>query len=273
MTYFLGSIEEQKYTDIRTIMAKTYAIANQKGGVGKSTTCLCLGAALAEQGKEVLMIDLDPQAGLTISLGIDLDTLDNTIYAALIDRVPLSDTVIETKIEHLHLVPSKLDLAGAEVELLQEDDWDQTLKRVLNPIKRKHQYILIDCPPSLGVLSTNALVAAQRVIVPVQVEYLALKGLKQLNEIINKIKANRNPNLQIKILRTMHDRRTRHTTEAVEELKSIFGAQVYNSVINRTIKFADSSFHGEPILIYAKRSEAAIAYRKLAKEVLKDDQA
>jgi len=256
-------------------MAKIYAIANQKGGVGKSTTCLCLGAALGEENKLVLLIDFDPQAGLTASLGFKPDSFSGakTIYEALMDQVSLAEVIIKTNIERVDLVPSKLDLAGAEAELMNQREWHKALRRVLTQIKDSdYDYVLIDCPPSLGVLTTNALVAAHQVIIPVQVEYLAMMGLKQLNQIIEGIRKRSNPQLKARILRTMRDRRTLHTKEVSEELEKIFGAQVYKAIINKTIKFADATYAGEPILTFASRSEAAEAYRNLAKEVLNHEQ-
>ncbi len=253
-------------------MSKLYAITNQKGGVGKSTTCACLGAALTELGNRVLMVDLDPQAGLTTSLGQDPSAFERTIYNALIDNeVPIEEIITETKVPNLFFLPANLDLAGAEGELIGEIGWDRTLGDVLSPILKDYDFIFIDCPPSLGVLTTNALMAAKSVIVPVQSEYLALRGLRQLNTIISKVKKKGNPELKVKILRTMHDLRTTHTREIVEELERAFVDQIYQTVIKRTIKFADSALAGVPILIYAKRSEGAEAYRQLAREVLQDD--
>ena len=253
-------------------MPKLYAITNQKGGVSKSTTCLTLAAALTELGKTVLMVDLDPQAGLTTSLGFDPDSFEKTIYNALIDdKFPIGEIITQTKLPNLFLLPANLDLAAAEGELIGEIRWDRTLKDALSPINGDYDFIFIDCPPSLGVLTTNALMAVQRLIVPVQSEFLAMKGLKLLYGIISKVKRKGNPDLKVKILRTMHDRRTSHTREVVEELEKVFPDQIYQSVINRTIKFADAALAGEPIIIYAKRSEAAEAYRQLAREVLNDD--
>jgi len=253
-------------------MSKLYALTNQKGGVGKTTTCACLGTAFTELGKRVLVVYLDPQPALTTSLGFDPDSFEQTIYNALIDdEFPIKGVITETKVHNLFLLPSNLDLSGVEGELIGEIGWDRTLKDALSPIVKGYDFILIDCPPSLGLLTTNAPMAAERVIIPVQSEYLALRGLKQLNRIISKVQKKGNPKLKVKILRTMHDARTAHTKEVVEELERVFGPQVYQPIIKRTIKFADSALAGEPILIYAGRSEGAEAYRQLAKEVLKND--
>lgn len=253
--------------------AKIYAIANQKGGVGKTTTCLCLSSALAEKNKKVLAVDLDPQSGLTASLGADPDSFDVTIYNALITsgNITLKQLIIRTPITNLHFTPSNLDLAGAEGELIGEIGWERYLKDLLSPVLKDYHFILIDCPPSLGVLTTNALIAADKVIIPVQTEYLALRALKQLNQIIAKVKTKGNSKLTSKILRTMHDVRTLHTKEVADELADIFRNQIYKTIIKRTIKFADATLSGKSILAYAKNSEGATAYRNLAKEVLEND--
>lgn len=251
-------------------MTSIYAIANQKGGVGKTTTSICLGAALAEIGKRVLLLDLDPQAGLTTALGFDPDEFETTIYAALIDpeEVSLHSVTVETKVPNLWLVPSNLDLAGAEAELIGEIGWGRNLKELIASVLNDYDFILVDCPPSLGVLTTNALMAADEVIVPVQTEYLALRGLKQLGKIISKVRRKGNPRLKVMILRTMHDVRTLHAREVGEEIERVFSGQIYQTIIRRTVKFADASLAGEPILSYAKNSPGAMAYRDLAKEIL-----
>lgn len=248
-------------------MAKIYAVANQKGGVGKTSCCLNLGAALAEEGKAVLLVDLDPQAGLSTILRSRSD--GPTIYEVLMGEAPLREVIVETKVERVHLVPSKIDLVGVEVELREREEvWQVALKRRLEGMKRSYDYILIDCPPSLGVLTTNALVAAHQVIIPVQTEFLALVGLHQLNRVIKRIRESGNPRLRTKVLRTFFDRRTLHGREAVKVIEQALGGNVYRSIINKTIKFADAAYAGEPILSFAGSSEAAEAYRKLAKEVL-----
>lgn len=255
-------------------MPRIYAIANQKGGVGKSTTCSCLAAALSEAGSAVLMVDLDPQAGLTVSLGLDPESFELTSYDFLIraDTLRVDDIIIRTVTPGVDLIPANLDLAGAEAELIGEIGWDRTVRDNLNLITRAYDYILMDGPPSLGVLTTNNLMAAHLVIVPVQTEYLALRGLTQLQRIIQKVQKKGNPGLEVKILRTMHNSRTLHSTEVVEELQQAFGAQVYETVIKRTIKFAEASRAGQPLLQFARDSEGARAYRQLAQEVLADAQ-
>ena len=252
-------------------MSKFITVANNKGGVGKTTTAINLGAALIELGKRVLLIDLDPQGGLTLGLGFNPNNFEKTIYNILIgSELNLENVIIPTKITGMNLVPANQDLSGAEAELIGEVAWESTLKNALNNIKDP-DYVIIDCPPSLGVLTINGLVAAQTVIIPLQCEYLAMRGLGQLNKVIDKICSRMNFKLTIRILRTMHQVRTIHSTDVVEEIKKIFGVKVYDSIIKRTIKFADSSVAGQPLLIYAKKSEVADAYRELAKEVNQDD--
>jgi len=253
-------------------MSCIYAVTNQKGGVGKTTTCICLGAALAEQGRRVLLVDLDPQGGLTTSLGFDPDSFETTIYNVFIDELAsLASVVKETKTPGVHFVPANLDLAGVEGELLGEIGWDRTLKVALESVQEDYDYILLDCPPSLGVLTTNALIASQRVLIPVQTEYLAMRGLKQLTQVLAKVRRKGNPEIKAKVLRTLHQSRTIHSTEAASELESVLEGQLYQTIIRRTIKFAEASVAGEPILSYLPKSQGAMLYRELAKEVLQDE--
>lgn len=248
-------------------MGTIYAVANQKGGVGKTTTAASLGASLAEQGQSILLVDLDPQAALTISYGIDLDHLNKTVYHVLIEEATIGETTLTTEMPLVNIVPSNLDLAGAEVDLIGEMGWDRTLSEALKQVQKKYDYIILDCPPTLGVLTTNALVAGHLALVPMQCEYLALRALKQLQTIITKVQRKANPELKVRILRTMYDGRTIHAREVFEEIASVGGDQVLTTFIKRTIKFADAAAGGTPINLYAEDSEAAQAYRDLAQEL------
>ncbi len=248
-------------------MPRIFALANQKGGVGKTTTSVSLAAAFAEHGKRVLLADLDPQAGLTTSLGFAPEQLEHTIYEGFTGVSELKSLIIPTQVPNVAFIPANLDLAGAEADLIGEVAWERTLKDALAPVLNDHDLIILDCPPSLGVLTTNALVAADTVIVPLQCEFLALRALKQIQSIVTKVRRKANLELKVRILRTLYDSRTLHGREVFEEIARVAGDELLATYIKRTVRFADAAAAGKPIVLYASDSEAAQAYRELAEEL------
>ena len=250
--------------------ARIIALANQKGGVGKTTTTLNLGTGLAERGQRVLLVDFDPQGGCALGLGIEPGDLDISVYDALLDRnVRPEDAVVSTKVENMDLMPSNIDLSAAEIQLVTEVAREQALARVLNPLRDKYDFILIDCQPSLGLLTINALAAADGVIIPLECEYYALRGMALLLDSIERVQERINPGLVVDgILATMFDNRTLHAREVHQRVESAFGDQLFSTVISKTIRFAEAPVAGEPILTYAPSSTGAKAYRKLAEEVM-----
>ena len=250
--------------------ARTVAMVNQKGGVGKTTTTINLGAALAEHGRKVLMVDFDPQGSLSVGLGLQPNEIELTVYNLLMERdITLEDVVVPSGIDGVDLLPANIDLSAAEVQLVQEVAREQTLARALAPAVPDYDVILIDCQPSLGLLTVNALTASDSVVVPLECEYFALRGVALLKDTIDKVQERLNPRLKIDgILGTMYDSRTMHSREVMETLVNGWGDRVFHSVIRRTVKFADSTVVGEPITEYASTSTGADSYRMLAKEVL-----
>src|SRR5438309_9382692 len=252
-------------------LGRVIAFANQKGGVAKTTTALNLGVAFAEQGIKVLLVDLDPQGNLTMSQGLNPDSIERSMFDVLVHRVPITEVIHHTEVD---LAVSSIDLAGAELALSSMIGRERALEKALAPVKENYNYILIDTPPSLGLLTINALVASEGVIVPVQCEYLSLRGLVQLENTLSMIRENLNPNVEIEgILPTMFDSRTLHSKEAVEILKENFGELVYNTLIRKTIRYAEAPVKGQSVLSYDPRGEAAELYRNLAREVLNGAQA
>nr|WP_051276874.1 ParA family protein [Marmoricola sp. URHB0036] len=249
--------------------ARVISMCNQKGGVGKTTTTINLGASLAEFGRKVLLVDFDPQGSLSVGLGLNPHQMDLTIYNLLMQRdVTLDDVVVPSGVPGMDLLPSNIDLSAAEVQLVHEVAREQTLQRVLAPAIEKYDVILIDCQPSLGLLTVNALTASDGVIVPLECEYFALRGVALLKTTIDKVQERLNPRLTVDgVLGTMFDGRTLHSREVMQRLVEAWGDQVFHTVIRRTIKFSDSTVAGEPITSYASSSAGAESYRDLAREV------
>jgi chromosome partitioning protein len=250
--------------------ARVVALCNQKGGVGKTTSTINLGAALTEYGRKVLLVDFDPQGALSVGLGVQPHQLDRTIYDVLMESsVTLDDVLLKTNIPGMDLVPSNIDLSAAEVQLVNEVAREQTLVRVLGPLLDEYDIVIIDCQPSLGLLTVNALTAAHSVIVPLECEFFALRGLALLTDIMAKVRERLNSHLYLEgILATMYDSRTVHGREVLERVVEAFGDGVFHTVISRTVRFPETTVAGEPITTYAPSSTGAVGYRQLAKEVL-----
>ncbi|MBA2558407.1 MAG: ParA family protein [Propionibacteriales bacterium] len=250
--------------------ADVIAMCNQKGGVGKTTTAINLGAALAELGRKVLLVDFDPQASLTVGLGVNPHDVETTIYHVMMERdVKIDEAIVATNVDNLDLVPSNIDFAGAELQLINEVARELVLTRALAPALDRYDVILIDCQPSLGLLTVNALAAATGVIIPLECEYFALRGVALLTQTIEKVQDRLNPKLRIVgLLGTMYDGRTLHGREVLQTLVEGWGDAVFHTVIRRTVKFSEATVVGEPMTVYAAGSNGAEAYRQLAREVL-----
>lgn len=251
------------------VMSKIIAIANQKGGVGKTTTAVNLSSCLAVKGKKVLIIDIDPQGNTTSGLGIDKTRIEKSIYDVIINDVPINETYIETKVKNLVLSPSNIQLAGAEVELVSVISRETRLKYALQDIKDDFHYIIIDCPPSLGLITVNALTAADTILVPIQCEYYALEGLSQLMNTVKLVQKHLNPDLKVEgVVLTMFDARTNLSIQVVEEVKKYFGNKVYRTIIPRNVRLSEAPSYGLPIILYDSKSKGAECYMDLADEVI-----
>ncbi|MFO7295061.1 MAG: AAA family ATPase [Caldicoprobacter sp.] len=253
-------------------MSKVISIANQKGGVGKTTTNVNLSVCIAALGKKVLTIDIDPQGNTTSGLGIDKNNLGCSIYDVLINGVHARQAILHTKIENLDIIPSNIDLAGAEIEMVPMIARETILKKAIEPIRDEYDYIFIDCPPSLGLLTINALTASDKVMVPIQCEYYALEGLSQLMSTINIVKKNLNPSLELAgVVLTMFDARTNLSIQVVEDVKKHFRDKVYRTIIPRNVRLGEAPSHGVPIILYDPKCVGAVAYCELAEEFIESD--
>jgi chromosome partitioning protein len=250
-------------------MSKVIAIANQKGGVGKTTTAVNLSSCLAVKGKKVLIIDIDPQGNTSSGLGIDKTSIDTSIYDVIINETPINETFLKTKIDNLLISPSNIQLAGAEVELVSVISRETRLKHAIAPVKNDFDYIIIDCPPSLGLLTVNALTSADTILVPIQCEYYALEGLSQLMNTVKIVHKHLNPTLKVEgVVLTMFDARTNLSIQVVEEVKKYFGNKVYRTIIPRNVRLSEAPSYGIPIILYDSKSKGAECYMELAEEVI-----
>ena len=250
-------------------MAKTIAVANQKGGVGKTTTAVNLAGWLALMNYRVLLVDIDPQGNASSGVGINKDGLENCIYDVIINELEVNKIILHQIMDNLDVVPSSIELAGAEVELVAREGREAVLKAALQSVQEKYSYIIIDCPPSLGLLTINALVAADSVLVPIQCEYYALEGVGQLMNTVRLVQQGLNKELKLQgIVLTMFDGRTNLSIQVVDEVKKHFRGKVYRSIIPRNVRLSEAPSHGKPVMVYDRRSRGASVYEELAKEVI-----
>jgi chromosome partitioning protein len=253
-------------------MGRIISVSNQKGGVAKTTTTVNLAAFLADKGKKVLIIDIDPQGNAGYGIGINAEEMNTTIYEVLIDEIPIEEAVFKSNIEGLAIIPANIHLSGAQVDLLDKEGKEFILKKKLAPIKKYYDYIFIDCPPSLGVLTLNSLVAADSVLIPLQCEYYALEGINQLLKIIVMVQEQLNKSLKIEgLLLTMYDTRTNLAQQVVNDVKEYFKDKVFETIIPRNVKLSEAPSFGKPIGYYDKTCPGSITYEKLAEEVIKND--
>lgn len=251
------------------VMGRIIAIANQKGGVGKTTTAINLSSCLAEMGKRILTIDLDPQGNTTSGIGLEKSELENTVYELLLDECTVKSSIYQTQVEGLCIIPSNVNLSGAEIELLGVNDKEYLLKNAIDYIRDDFDYVIIDCPPALNMLTVNAMTTANSILVPIQCEYYALEGLSQLIHTIDLVQQRLNPNVVIEgVVFTMYDARTNLSMQVVENVKENLNTMIYKTIIPRNVKLAEAPSHGLPINLYDKKSAGAESYRLLAKEII-----
>ena len=253
-------------------MSRIIALVNQKGGVGKSTTAVNLGAALAVYGHRVLVVDSDPQGNTTTGFGIDKSSLSRDVYNVLMQEAVVDDVIVKTEIDNLTLVPATINLAGAEIELVSGLSRETRLRQAITPIADRYDFVLIDCPPSLGLLTINALTAAQEIVIPVQAEYYALEGLSQLTAVVRRVREALNPELHVSgVLVTMFDGRTRLALEVLDELEKFFPQQMFKTQIPRNVRLSEAPSFGKPVILFDVKSRGAQAYLSLAKEVTESE--
>ncbi|WIW70739.1 AAA family ATPase [Anaerosinus gibii] len=253
-------------------MVKVIAIANQKGGVGKTTTSVNLSACLSSLEKKVLLVDIDPQGNATSGFGIDKSKIKKSMYDILVNDVPVENVIMRTDIENLKIIPATIQLAGAEIELVSVMSRETKLKRMIDKIKYDYDYVIIDCPPSLGLLTINSLTAASSVLVPIQCEFYALEGLSQLMNTVALVQKNLNPILELEgVVLTMFDSRTNLSIQVVDEVKNHFSHKVYRTMIPRNVRLSEAPSHGQPIILYDPKSKGSEMYLELAKEVIGDE--
>lgn len=252
-------------------MGKIIAVANQKGGVGKTTTAVNLAAALGDQGKRVLLADTDPQGNTTSGVGVDRRSCKTTVYEVIVSGAKASEAIVKTQFQNLHLLPSNIELAAAEIELASIENRETMLKNALGAVRMDYDFIVIDCPPSLGLITTNALTAADTILIPIQCEYYALEGLSQLMNTVRRVKRQYNERLDIEgVLLTMYDGRLNLTQQVVDEVKKYFPRKVFRTVIPRTVRLSEAPGFGQPVLYYDRASKGAESYGELALEIIRN---